>query len=220
MILIAQRISSVGLLLTCKLNIQAQPDVPAPAYAANTLMPTATQHTYVHTKRPSPFFTYYRIMRTSKLQLPSPTGSGTSGSSECILYEDRIYDLILKKLGIGIRLSNRYPYGSILPSLRTFPIVPFMFEIEDFFRKASLLDVQKALATGSLHPYTEEEDGTNLLHVRLPKAQNSLPQTLPDSCIPPFSFAPFLYPLLTPAVPPTRLPSASTASTSRPTCLH
>jgi serine/threonine protein kinase len=142
--------------------------------------PAISQTTYLRTKRVSHSLYTHEMRRTTK-QIES-------SDEECTLYQDRTYDLAVKPLGLGVRLSRRTPYGSILPSLRTsfffpphsitsftnivrrytgiYPIVEYFDTEISLIQDGTLLDVQQAFATGKIHPFVQTEYGDNLLAVR------------------------------------------------------
>jgi hypothetical protein len=67
--------------------------------------------------------------------------------------------------GCEFYVSRQYPYGSVVPSLRIFPIVESFRQHEDMFQKASVTEWQQAFETGALHPFARTPEGRTLLHV-------------------------------------------------------
>jgi hypothetical protein len=61
--------------------------------------------------------------------------------------------------------NQRYPFGSILPSLRVSPVVRNIYVYEDLIYKGTVQEIQKAFTSGVLHPFSTDEWGHNLLHV-------------------------------------------------------
>jgi serine/threonine protein kinase len=142
--------------------------------------PAISQTTYLRTSRVSHSLYRHEMRRTTKqIEL---------SDKECNLYQDCTYDLAVKPLGLGFRLSRRTPYGSILPSLRMsflfssrsrtsftnifrryigiYPIVEYFDTEMSLIQDGTLLDVQQAFATGRIHPFVQTEYGDNLLAVR------------------------------------------------------
>lgn len=112
-------------------------------------------------------FRTHKMLRTLRSVDGSSDASGSPNDDERILQEDRLYDWTSHYLGLGIRLSRRKPYGGIFPALHTFPVVEvFDMEWDNLFEDGSVLDVQRAIATGKLHPHVQDQFGQNLLHVR------------------------------------------------------
>jgi hypothetical protein len=69
-------------------------------------------------------------------------------------------------LGYGCRWSKHYPYGSILPSLRVYPVVKNLDQDYDLLiARGSIQEIQRAFASGALHPLTVDTGGQTLLHV-------------------------------------------------------
>jgi len=84
----------------------------SPPYIPPPTSPPTSQITYLQTTCVIPNIYAHKMVRTTKhTELPG---------EECILYQDQIYDFTIKRLGFGVRLSRCTPYGSILPSLRTY----------------------------------------------------------------------------------------------------
>jgi hypothetical protein len=76
------------------------------------------------------------------------------------------YETSWTVLGYGFHWSSQqYPYGSILPSLRVFPIVEDITKYEDLIFKGTLQEVQQAFTSGIVHPFTTSATGCTLLHV-------------------------------------------------------
>lgn len=75
-------------------------------------------------------------------------------------------DLSWQLLGYGIRWSQRYPYGNILPALRIFPLVPDLNLYENFICHGTIHDIQQGFRSGVIHPFSKDMKGFTFLHVR------------------------------------------------------
>jgi YD repeat-containing protein len=76
------------------------------------------------------------------------------------------YETSWTVLGYGFHWSRQqYPYGSIVPSLRVFPIVEDITRHEDLISKGTVQEVQQAFTSGVLHPFITSTTGCTLLHV-------------------------------------------------------
>lgn len=118
----------------------------------------------LHTSRPIYNFRHHRLLLTRRITDPTAIASEKK-EVEYVLHEDRTLEWTSQSLGLGVRISKRKPYGSILPSLHTFPVVPFFDYEDDLVCDGSVLDVQHAFAMGKLHPYVQDSFGQSLLHV-------------------------------------------------------
>jgi hypothetical protein len=79
-----------------------------------------------------------------------------------------IYEIFVvwKLLGYGLHCRREYPFGSILPSLRAYPIVNRLWQYYDLLCLGSLHEIQQAFASGHIHPFVVDVNGYTLLHVR------------------------------------------------------
>jgi hypothetical protein len=78
-----------------------------------------------------------------------------------------IYEIfvIWQLLGYGFHCRREYPFGSILPSLRVYPIVNRLWQYYDLLCLGSLHEIQQAFASGQVHPFVVDVNGYTLLHV-------------------------------------------------------
>ena len=107
----------------------------------------------------------HKVLRTLRNETAAPRSKGRE--EEKILHEEYVYSWASNRFGFGIRLSRNFPYGSILPSLTTYPIVPFNVNVIKLILSGSVSEVQQAFSTGILHPYSRNQHGETLLHVGL-----------------------------------------------------
>jgi hypothetical protein len=77
------------------------------------------------------------------------------------------YEVIWKLLGYGVQWSGNSTYGSIMPSLRVFPIVEDLGVYNDLIQTGNIQKIQQAFRSGVLHPFTKDQDGYTLLHVSI-----------------------------------------------------
>lgn len=68
-------------------------------------------------------------------------------------------------LGLGMTFTQQRPYGSIFPSLRTYPVGVLNDELWQIFRHGSVQELQEKFSTGALHPFFQTSIGFSLLHV-------------------------------------------------------
>jgi hypothetical protein len=69
-------------------------------------------------------------------------------------------------LGFACHWNPGYPYGNIMPSLRVHPVVENYFSHTNIIYSNTIEEIQRAFATGALHPFTTDRDGMTLLDVR------------------------------------------------------
>lgn len=75
------------------------------------------------------------------------------------------HELYCYFLGYGICWTQQYPYGNILPALRIFPLVQDLFHYDSLIRRGTIFEIQQALSSGVIHPFTRDTHGWTLLHV-------------------------------------------------------
>ncbi|KAH3911891.1 hypothetical protein HBI56_137790 [Parastagonospora nodorum] len=68
-------------------------------------------------------------------------------------------------LGRRFQLSQRYPYGNIVPSLRVYSLVQDISQYEKLFKTGRMHDIQQTFQDGSLHPFTVDSRESTLLHL-------------------------------------------------------
>ena len=69
-------------------------------------------------------------------------------------------------LGFGMTFTQQHPYGSIFPSLRTYPVIEFDEEIFEIMQEGSVEQLQRRISSGGLHPFSRGTAGDySLLHV-------------------------------------------------------
>jgi hypothetical protein len=69
-------------------------------------------------------------------------------------------------LSFGLTFTQQQPYGSIFPSLRTYPVIKFDHEIFKIIHKGSVEQLQRRISSGALHPFSREGAlDHSLLHV-------------------------------------------------------
>lgn len=146
--------------------------VPAPQTSAMALVKTISQETALaFTRRtrpirfPSSVSRYgIRHQKVAYALDPHPKGAEPK-CQEYIVSEENVYEYASRLFGRGIRLNSRKPYGSILPSLIIFPVVPdFSFEWI-LLSYGSLCEIQQAIEIQKLHPYVQDQNGTGLFEV-------------------------------------------------------
>jgi hypothetical protein len=85
--------------------------------------------------------------------------------SEVIVFEEHQYFWNWRLLGYGFHWK-RYR-ETIIPSLSVYPIVSDLQGlVSSTMRHGNILEFQKMLSSGSLHPFTRDLQGRSLLHVR------------------------------------------------------
>lgn len=105
-------------------------------------------------------FTHYLPKRTKSLN------SGSGFNDEDKLFETEEYLWKLPMLDWVLHCVRQYSHGTIASTLTVYPVVPeFDQNIEDIFNEGSISEVQRLLNSGSLHPFTRDQDGASLLHV-------------------------------------------------------
>ncbi|KAB2104462.1 hypothetical protein AG0111_0g7834 [Alternaria gaisen] len=68
-------------------------------------------------------------------------------------------------LGFGMTFTQQQPYGSIIPGLRTYPVIKFDQEIFEIMREGSVEQLQRRISSGALHPFSRGTAGDySLLH--------------------------------------------------------
>jgi hypothetical protein len=82
-----------------------------------------------------------------------------------VVREETIYAWEINRLGFGIRLTRIRPYGSILPSLTTYPISKFNRQHAHLIGEGSISEIQQAFHSGMMHPFARDCEGHTLLHV-------------------------------------------------------
>jgi hypothetical protein len=75
------------------------------------------------------------------------------------------YEVIWALLGYGVHWSKDYPYGSISPSLRVFPVIQDFDAYHDLIVDGTIQKIQQAFVSGTLHPFSKNQAGHTLLHV-------------------------------------------------------
>jgi hypothetical protein len=70
-------------------------------------------------------------------------------------------------LGFGLTFTQQQPYGSIFPSLRTYPVIKFDHEIFKIMQEESVEQLQRRISSGALHPFSRGGGALDhsLLHV-------------------------------------------------------
>jgi hypothetical protein len=105
---------------------------------------------------------HYKVVRTIQT-IARPDNDDRQG---VIVHEDHIYEWTARYLGLGFRMRRRKPYGSILPSISTYPVIS---EFDDFtwdlIYAGTVTDIQSAFATRKLHPFLQNERGEDLYNV-------------------------------------------------------
>lgn len=137
-------------------------------YASHDIPPSALVRQRV-IRMPSYFerfgFKRQKIQRTLRTTQVGRYGSKKS-DQEIFLQEENIHSWAAVWIGYGIRCSRVRPYGSILPSLTTYPVVSFYSsEIHTLINNGTVFEIQKAFYTGVVHPFTRNASGQTLLHV-------------------------------------------------------
>jgi hypothetical protein len=75
------------------------------------------------------------------------------------------YEAAWRLLGWGVHWSKTYPYGFVSPALRVFPVVASLHVHTELFDSGTFQEVQQALRSGALHPFTKDTYGHTTLHV-------------------------------------------------------
>lgn len=107
----------------------------------------------------------HRIVRALRTSTTTRSRVDAPRWQEQPLYEQHIYNWASRYFGFGICLSKRKPYGSLLPSLSTYPVVPDLRNEWSLIATGSISDIQLDFATQKLHPFMQDQDGENLRHV-------------------------------------------------------
>jgi hypothetical protein len=81
------------------------------------------------------------------------------------IHVERVYEWRARYLGTGFRIRSQQPYGSIVPSLSTYPVVECFNDDQcDLVTKGTVADVQSAFASGQLHPFMQSVLGRQDLY--------------------------------------------------------
>jgi hypothetical protein len=102
-----------------------------------------------------------RSQRILHGQLPSD-GRGGSGA-DCTLIEEHEYFVALPFVRYGIHMSQQSQFGPIFPALRVYHIVDDIDKL--FYSLPIRTDIQTAIESGILHPFTRDRRHRSLLHV-------------------------------------------------------
>jgi hypothetical protein len=84
---------------------------------------------------------------------------------DLIILESYETSVSFEVLGFGCRWGQQYPYGSIIPSLRVYPVVQRLHKHYHLIASGSIKEIQQSFATGVLHPLMVDTSGVTLLHV-------------------------------------------------------
>lgn len=79
-------------------------------------------------------------------------------------------------LGYGYHWRQESRHKSILPSLRSYPVVDNIRKYSDLVCYGSVGEIQRAFTAGLLHPFTRDQDGNTLLHVSFGKTARARSQ--------------------------------------------
>lgn len=83
-----------------------------------------------------------------------------------VISESHETSVWFRLLGYGCHWSQQYPYGSILPSLRFYPVIKhFSAEHLTLIEQGCIQEIQQAFEHGTLHPLTVDSYGRTVLHV-------------------------------------------------------
>jgi hypothetical protein len=94
------------------------------------------------------------------------SGGNVKSYKRNILWTANEVSAMWKFLGFGMTFTQQHPYGSILPSLRTYPVVEFDQEIFELMKEGSVEQLQRRISSGALHPFSRGADADySLLHV-------------------------------------------------------
>jgi hypothetical protein len=107
-----------------------------------------------------------RQRRTTKyLSIPGPRQRKFGHAAENVIEDRHETFLYWQFFGYGFHVSRQYPYGSILPSLRVYPVIKDFKRYEYMMQKSSVVEWQQAFETGALSPFVRTQYGQTLLHV-------------------------------------------------------
>jgi hypothetical protein len=109
-----------------------------------------------------------RQRRTTRyLSIPT-SRQKSSGHTPNNIIEDR-HDVILSWpfFAYGFHVDWQWSYGSILPSLRVYPIIKDFRPYEYMMQKSSIAEWQQMFETGALSPFVRTPYGSTLLHVSI-----------------------------------------------------
>jgi hypothetical protein len=107
-----------------------------------------------------------RQKRTTKfLRMDSSRDVNSMQESDTIISECYKTIVSLNMLGYACHWTRQYPYGNILPSLRVYPVVENWHEHTKLIRDGTIEEIQRAFASGALHPFTMDKHGNTLLDV-------------------------------------------------------
>jgi hypothetical protein len=105
-----------------------------------------------------------RVIRYQDQRIEHPESNVKSYKRE-ILWTANEVSAMWKFLGFGMTFTQQHPYGSIFPSLRTYPVGVLNDELWQTFRHGSVQELQEKFSTGALHPFFQTSIGFSLLHV-------------------------------------------------------
>jgi hypothetical protein len=91
---------------------------------------------------------------------------GTEGAADDVIATSHELILNWAFLKYGLKWVRRYPYGPIIASLESYPIVPNLWPDNcKLIAYASISEIQTRFSLGAPHPFARDPEGRSLLHV-------------------------------------------------------
>ncbi|CAN9176259.1 unnamed protein product [Alternaria alternata] len=105
-----------------------------------------------------------KVMRYQDQRIEDSEGNVKSYKRDMLWTADEV-SVVWKFLGFGMTFTRQHPYGSIFPSLRTYPVVcEIGQDIQDLVEYGSVQQLQERVSSGTLHPFLQGPRGETLLH--------------------------------------------------------
>lgn len=105
-----------------------------------------------------------KVIRYQDQRIEDSEGNFKSYKRDILWTADEV-SAVWKFLGFGMTFTQQHPYGSILPSLRTYPVVELAGGVFDMVQSESVQQLQARISYGVLHPFMRTATGVSLLHV-------------------------------------------------------
>jgi hypothetical protein len=105
-----------------------------------------------------------------RIGMTKSDGNQSEDAQTGIMIENHDVFVLWRLLGRGFHWRQQYPYGSIIPSLATFPVVNDIWAHYDCTLKdprdsLGVIGIHQAFSSGMIHPFTRDTHGISLFHV-------------------------------------------------------
>jgi hypothetical protein len=156
------------LILQNQNNIVASPVVPKVHQdtSLSTLNPCSNTKTYYkRTSSPLGWVVIHRKRIIKYMRGYNSRSKSQEAEDDLIILESYETSLWSRVLGFGCHWGQQYPYGSIIPSLRVYPVIQTLHIYYDLIASGSIQEIQQSFSSGVLHPLMVDTSGLTLLHV-------------------------------------------------------